>query len=815
MERFFNDVRYAFRSISKAPGFFSLVIAILALGIAASVSVFSLADGVLLRPLPYRDSERIVALEALNTKPPFDSPGSLSYADYEQIKTEARSFDDIAATYRPGWSQVSLKTVDGLERIRGSFCTANLFALFGRPTIAGRVFTADEDRGREHVVVVSQGFAEEKFGSPRHALGQSLEFSGGSWRIIGVMPADFRAPFLDVKIWAPVHAHPDWNEKGEPYPQQRTRWDLIARLRPGVPLQSAQAEIDAIEGRLAAAAPDFHERIDTVHLTPLREYFTGRMRGAFAILCGAVGCLMLIVCTNVGAMLLARSITRDRELAIRASLGAARGRLVAQVLTENVVMSVIAGVIGALVSPPLVAALKSAAPSGIPRLDQVSVDLRVLAFAMALSVTVGIVLGVAAAWRITRRDPGELLGGSGRSAGESRKQGRSKNVLMATELALAMVLVTGTTLLVRSFVAVMRVDPGFRPEHVLDVKVALEGEPTIERVTGATTAIMRRIAAAPGVQAVGNISNLFFLDNKRTHSLRQVEGRPPEPTASWRPLVWAQINGDYFQAMGIPLVAGRYFTDGDRVNAPVVVIVNETLARRYWPGENPIGKRLKGWDPRGKNDEWLTVVGEVKDTRSGGLERAPFSQIYEAQAQNGDLIGDIVIRTAENPAPLSSVARAAVREADPGATVSSITTLEDLLAYQTETRRFQTWLVGVFATISLALAALGVFAMMHYTVAAKQREIGIRIAIGAQSRDIVGMVLKLGVTVAAAGIAAGALGGVWAAASISNLLYGIAPADPASFAVAAAIMLLVTMAACFLPAVRASRVDPLVSLRQE
>ena len=791
------------------------MLAILALGIGASVSVFSLVDGVVLRPLPYPDAGRLVALRAVATKPPFDSNGSVTYADFQQLHAQTHSFADIAVTYRNGFGQVTLTDGGERERVRGGFVSPNFFAMFGRTPILGRLFTAEENQRGERVIMIGERLAARRFGSADAAVGRDLQLDGATWRIVGVMPAGFRVPFLDTQLWAPVMSHRDWNDKSEPQSQQRSmRWDLMARLRPDVSAAAAQSEVDAIYGRLSQEAPDYHS--DRALVVPLREHFTGAASRPLLILGAAVAMLLLIAIANAGNLLLARAAVRQREFAIRAALGAGAGRLLRQTLAETVTLCLLAGACGAALSLPLVRILKILAPGGIPRLDEVAVNWRALLFAVAMSLATGVGLGLVSVWK-GARGSAEALRTAGRGATTSRETRRLKDLLVASEFALAMVLLTGAALLVRSFVEVLRVDLGFRPEHILTMRV--EAPVPVRALPQFYQQAEERLRNLPGVQAAGATGYVFQLGLTRTHALREVEGHAKEPAEKWGAMEWSHISGDYFEAMGIPLLRGRFFDQRDGPDAPPVVIVNETLARRYWPGEDPIGKRLKGQDPRGpndgKNDDWLTVVGLVRDMRAAGRERQPFAQIYEVQAQRGDDTPLFVIRTTGDPVQLAAAARAAIREISSAAIVSNITTMEHVLDEQQSQRQFQTWLIGVFSGIALGLAALGVFAVMHFAVAAKTREIGIRIAVGARAADILGLVVRDGARLALMGIAAGALASAWTTEALANLLYGVKPTDPLSFAAAGGLLAIVALMACYLPARRAAHLDPIAALREE
>jgi predicted permease len=529
---------------------------------------------------------------------------------------------------------------------------------------------------------------------------------------------------------------------------------------------------------------------------------------------GAVVFLLLIACANVANLLLARSTNRSREFSVRSALGAGHARLLRQLMTEAITFTLLAGACGAILAFELVPLLTRFAPVNTPFLNDVALSGRGLMFALLVSLVVGLLLGFAPILRLSRGDRNQSLDLTGRGVISADGGRRLRSVLVAGEFALAMVLLTGAGLLVRSFIAVHNVNLGFHPQHVLTIQLSLpEAFDSQTRVLDET---MKRIAALPDVRAVGGASNLFYLDEERTHALRLVEGHPPEPKSAWKPLVWTETTGDYFQAMGIPLVRGRFFGRTDQPNSPLVVIVNETLARRYWLGVDPIGKRIKGFDARGQHDDWLTVVGVVGDVRAGGLERPPFSQIYELQSQNriGDKISNLVARTSGDPALLAAAVRSVIHTVDPDAVVSSISSMEVLLGQQEIQRRFQTWLVSVFSGMALLLAALGIFAVMHYSVAARTSEIGIRMAAGATPGDIAYLMLGNGTRLAVYGTIAGAIAAVWLTRAVAGLLFGVQPSDPISFISAALLLITVAVLGSWLPAIRASHTDPLNALRQ-
>ena len=812
MDGMLTDLRYALRNFRRSPRFYAIVIAILATGIGCSVAIFSFGDGILIRPLPYRDPQRLVMLTSYATLPPFDSNGSVSYRDYLYFQGHAHSFADVAVTYRTGWSRVTLKGAGGPVPIQGAFVSPNLFALFGRQPLTGRTFTSDENRRAARVVLVTEGLAVERFGSPQGAIGQDVLLDKERWQIIGVMPADFRVPFLDTQLWAPVLSNPGWNDTEESNPLDRARWDLMARLKAGVTETAAQSEVDAIQKGLRAALPEFHK--DSVRVVPLREHFTGKMRKPLMILASAVAFLWFIACANAANLLLARGSQRAREMAVRAALGAKRSRILRLLITESVLLACIAGAAGMILAFWLVPVLKTLAPSGTPLLDTVSLNARGLEFALLASLATGVLVGIAPVFGRPARHAGESLKLAARTSTEDRRSRRFKGVLVALEFAVAMVLLTGAGLLIRSLAAINSIQPGFHAANVLTVRFGLPNDTPVAQFTRFYRDAAERIKTVRGVEAVGGVSNLFFLSETRMHALRQVEEHPPEPKQAWRPLVWAQVTGDYFQAMGIPLIRGRFFTENDGPAAPPVAIINQTLARRYWPGEDPIGKHLKGFDPRGRHDDWLTVAGVVADTRSGGLERPPMSQIYEAQAQRGEQIGNLVVRT-HDAARLAASVRSILLEMNPEATISSVDTVEQLLGRQEVQRRFQTWLISLFSGLALALASFGIFAAMHYSVVARRNEMGVRIALGADRSDITRLVLRDGARLAAAGVVAGIAASMWSSELLAGMLYEVKAHDPVNSAAAAFVLLVFAMLGAYLPARAASRSDPIAALRDE
>jgi predicted permease len=821
LEDFEGDIRYAFRALLKDRGFSAVAILILSLGISANTAVFSVSHAVLLRPLPYRDPARLAMLWVTDTQQGAwaISDGSTSYRDFLEWKREAQAFEDLAIFYKRGWSVLTLTSDNEPQKIQGAFVSSNFFSLMGGEPTLGRTFTEAEMQQRERLVILSHGFWQSRFNGAPDVLGRDVRLNGENWRVVGVMPEQFQFPFRGVKLWVPLttnpYAEPDPNDPSNlNRPQGEARFQVIARLRPNAALKDAQAEMNAIEARLANQYPDTDKTLG-IAVKPIDEYISGEMRKPILLLSLCVLVVLLIACSNLATLFLARGVARRKELAVRAALGASRWRVVRQLLTESALVGLLGGACGALLARVAMTLIVALPPFDVPRLNEAHVDVPVIAFSLVLALICGISFGLAPARRFSECDPHDLLKTGQQNTARSTLG--TQGLLLGTQLALSVVLLASAGLLIRSFVSVLEVDPGFRPDHILtmNVQIAHAEEMAAARNRNFYKSAIERVEQLPGVRAAGMVSNIFYLDERRGHALRQVEGRPAEPESSWKLLVWTQVSGDYFRAMSIPLLEGRFFGEQDGPDAPPVAIVNQTAAKRYWPSEDPIGKRFKGFDARGRNDEWVTVVGLVADMRSHGLEQAPMAVIYEVQAQRGEATPNLVVRTSTDPSQLAMTVRGVLHELDPGAVVSEAMTMSDVLREQTAPRRFQAWLMGIFSALALALAVVGLYGVMHYFVVQRTPEIGLRVALGARREDIVKLLMKRVGRFAAAGLGSGLVLALWAAALIKRLLFGVSQADPFSFAGATLLLVIAGLAATYLPARRATRVDPMVALRHE
>jgi predicted permease len=830
LEGLFQDLRYGVRTLRKNPGFTALAVLILGLGIGANAAVFSVLHAVLLRPLPYKNPEQLTMLWATDSRPHnfAVTDGSTSYRDFLEWRRQAHTFEDLAIFYKRGWSVVTL-TGDEPEKVQGAFVSANLFTLMGVQPLLGHAFTDEDLQQRDRVVILSHRLWQSRFGGAAEALDHDIYIDGKPWRVVGVMPPQFRFPFLaghwenriegEVQLWAPLTANPSEDlSSGDPFnlthPQNVARFQVIARLNSRLPLEAAQAEMDTIAARLALQYPDSDKTLG-VQVRRLNEYIAGEMRRPLLLLSLCVLLLLLLACTNLATLFLARGVVRSRELAVRTAIGATRWRIIRQLLTESALLGIIAGGAGVLLAGPAVHLIAALSPLTIPRLDETRIDTTVVVFSFLLALLCGLGFGLAPASRFSAADPHELLK-TGQQLTASSTLG-IQGLLVGAQFALSLVLLASAGLLIRSFVEVLAVDPGFQPDHILTMRIQFDNPDATPpaRMADYYQRVWERLHEIPGMRAVGTVGNVFFLEENQNHALRQVEGHASEPVDSWTPLAWTQVSGDYFRVMAIPLLEGRYFTLQDGLDSPPVAIINQTLAKRYWPGESPIGKRLKGFDPRGRNDEWVTIVGLVADMRSHGLERAPMAEIYEAQAQRGEATPNLVVRTSSDPTQLASTIRSILRSIDKSVILSGISTMQDVLLEQTAARRFQSWLMGLFSALALLLAAVGVYGVMHYFVAQRIPEIGLRMALGACGRDIVSLFTRQAMAFVGAGLAVGLVLALWSATLIKRMLFGVTNTDPLSFLGALSLLILVALSATYFPARRATRVDPMVALRYE
>jgi predicted permease len=794
LETILQDLRYGARSLRSNPGVTAVALLSLALASGASTAVFSVANSVLLRPLPYQEPDRITVLWATDKL-----NGSLenhtSVPNFEDWKNRTRTLENLAS-YRESDASFTVKGEPGW--IEYAWVYGDFFSLMGRRPVLGRTFSPDDPD--THKVVLSNRLWRTQFSGSLDVIGRTVELSGIDFQVVGVMPEGFAFPSEETLLWVPAAALPNWQiRRGD---RSSGFGPVLARLRPGTTLDQARAEMDLINQELTAEYPnDSADR--GIRLVPLAAQIHGKtLPFMLGVLSGAVLLVLLIACANAANLLLARGAVRRQEIALRSALGAGKGRIIRQFVTESMLLACLAGALGLPFVALSIRALVVLAPNGIARLGEAHIDARVLIFSFGLSLATGMLFGLAPAIRISQHV-------SNRQQTTGIDSRGMRRAFVVAQVGLAVVLLTGAGLLIRSFVAVQSVDPGFRTSRALAAVLRFSNALPRDQRAALYREAIERVGRLSGVRAVGAISTMFFLGDEAKFGLRAVEGRPLESREQWTPMKWATISGDYFQALGIPLVKGRFFSDEDTKNTTPVVIINETMAHRYWPGDDPIGKGIKGFDPRGRNDEWVRVIGVVKDMHSSGLERSPIAQIYEAQAQSLDETENLVVRTDATV----GVLRDTIRSLDKTAVLTDVTTLGTLLQEQNAPRRFQTLLLSLFAALALGLAGAGIFAMMHYTVAQRTKEIGIRMAIGASRASVVQMILREGLLLVGVGIGIGLAGSLALSRSIRSLLFEVGPGDPITLSAVSLLLASIALFACLIPARRATQIDPIIALR--
>lgn len=800
LEDLTRDLRHASRTLRKSPAFTAAAAATLALAIGANTAMFSVLDSVLLRPLPYRSPEQLAML--WSEDPTQDRrEGRSALWDVEQWRTQSQSFADMATFDSVG---TTLRGPDGEEQIVGASISPNLLSLLGVQPVRGRDFSAAETEEQKRLVLISHRFWLARFAGADAVIGATLLLNGLPFQVIGVLPADFQIARLDADVW--VSHTTNQSVRGGQV------WFVVGRLRPGVTFDQAQAEMSAVARRLNDQLPSTARNLG-ISVVPLTRYLVGpRTRLALWMLGGAVFCVFLIAAANVTSLSLARSVARTREMAVRAALGAGTGRIMRQLLTEGVVLALVSGVMGTLLALWGIRLVRTFDPGTLPRLNEVGVDLRVLGWAVAISVLGGILVGLAPAITTVRRD----LRPSGEEGGRSVSGGaaavRIRRALVVAEFALAIVLLFGAGLLVRSWWHVTGIEPGFRPERVLMMGIAAPPALTVgEQRTDLFQRIVEQVQAVPGVESVGIVDD-FFTGNPREQALtvERNDGMVSERLLLTRD----EISADFFTALGTPLLRGRFFSIGDRPEAAKVAIVNDALARRSWPGQDPVGRRFKLGPPE-SDGPWFAVVGLVGDMRRQGPEREALPQIFVPLSQNpASRNVELFIRTSSrDPLTMAGTIRAAVRRVEQNAPIYGVAALKQQLGTYLAQRRFQTSLLTGFSIVALLMAAVGIYGLIQYSIVTRTQEIGLRVAIGAQRGDIFRMVVAEGLTLSLAGLGLGLAGAWWLGRAGSSLLFGVSASDPLTFTVVSGLLTAVSVAACYFPARRAMNVDPIVALR--
>jgi putative ABC transport system permease protein len=800
LEDLARDFRHALRTLRKSPAFTTAAAATLALAIGANTTMFSVLNAVLLRPLPYRSPDQLAMLW---TEDPTQNlhEGRSALWDVEQWLTQSQGFADMASFDAV---TTTLTGVEGTEQIVGASISPNLLSLLGVQPVRGRSFSSQEIEEQKRLVLISHRFWQARFGGSNDAIGATLVLNGLPSQVIGVLPADFQIATLNADVWEAHTTHR--SVRGG------QMWFVVGRLRPTVTFAQAQTEMSAIARRLNDQLPAT-EANRGITVVPLSLYMVGpQSRLALWMLGGAVFCVFVIAAANVASLSLARSTTRTREMAVRGALGASAGRIVRQLLTESVVLGTISGLMGTLLAVVGIDLIRAFGPGNLPRLNEVSLDLRVLGLALAMSLLAGILVGLAPAMTAMRRDlrPSGEEGGRNVSGGASSR--RIRRALVVAEFALAIVLLVGAGLLVRSWWYVTNIDPGFRPERVLVMNITAPPTFSVPDQRGDLyRRVLEQIQAVPGVESTGIIDDLFT-GNPREQALT-VER---DTGTVFERLVFTrdEASADFFRTFGTPLLRGRVFSIGDRPEAPRVAIINDALARRSWPGQDPVGRRFK-FGPQDSDGPWFTVVGVVGNMRRQGLEREALPQMFVSLAQNPPSRNvDLFIRTSsDDPLAMAGALRAAVARVEKNAAISGLAPLEQQLGTYLTQRRFQTSLLTGFSIVALLMAAIGIYGLIQYSVATRTQEIGLRLALGADAGHIFRMMLGEGLTLSLTGVALGLVGAWWLGRAGSSLLSGVTASDPVTFVTVSLLLTVVAIAACYFPARRAMAVDPIVALR--
>ncbi|HKQ08085.1 MAG TPA: ABC transporter permease [Blastocatellia bacterium] len=809
IESLAQDVRFGLRMMGKNPGFTAIAVFTLALGIGANTAIFTVVNSLLLRPLPFNDSGRLVQVWEASVKlgrgeMPASFPNFADWRDQNHVFDQTLAYAD--------WS-FNLTGTGEPERIRSAIVSPPFFETLGIRPIAGRGFVAGEDqKGKDAVAVISERLWRRRFNADPEIVGKPIDLNGESFSVVGVIAPMPELPGMsdETELWVPVSHGFGFNNRRGHY------LNVIARLKPGVTREQGQADMDALAGALAAQYPEANAD-RSIRLVPLHEQIVGDVRPALLVLLGAVIAVLLIASANVASMLLARAASRQKEIAIRTALGAGHWRLVRQLLTESLLLSIVGGGLGLLLALWGVGLLVSSSPADLPRIKEVTVDARVLGFTLAVSLLTGIVFGFMPAVQASRTDLNETLKESGRSVTGGAARRRARGLLVVSEIALSLVLLIGAGLLMRSFLKLQSVDPGFNPENVLTMQIDMTG-PNYQRaapVIAFHNQLLERVRALPGVQSAATRSAVpIAADASFSYLAFAIEGRPPEPGN--RPVAFYNaVSPSFFETMQIPVLKGRPFNEHDVRKAQNVIIINETLARRFFADEEPLGKRMTLNDENPKEEDWATIVGVVKDTKPRALAGEAVAEMYMPFDQQPEPSMSLMIRAAGKPEGIAAAVRGEVQGLDKNQPVYSVRTLEHVLSESVSTPRFRTFLLGVFAAVALILASVGIYGVMSYSVTQRTHEIGVRMALGAQTVDVLNLVVGQGARLAAAGVGIGLLAALALTRLLKSLLFGISATDPVTFVAVTFLLAGVALLACYLPARRASKVDPMIALRYE
>ncbi len=806
MTTLFQDLRYGIRMLFKHRGLTAVALVTLALGIGANTAIFSVVNAVLLRPLPFAQSEQLVVSLTKTSKIPRDW---VTYPDLRDWREQSQLVNEFAGFAA---QSVNLTGGDEPDRLVGSFVTDNFFKMLGVDVAEGRGFLRGEDEaGAARVAIVSHATFRDRFGSDPNLLGRSLILNGQPYTVIGVLPESFHFQWGDADVWMPIRSYPNFSDD-----RRKNAAAVIARLKPGVSVRQAQSEMDTIAARLAAQYPETNAD-RRVMVQSFQDFIVEDLKPSLLVLLGAVGFVLLIACANVANLLLARALTRQKEMALRAALGASRVRLVRQPLTETVMLSFLGGGLGLLVGVWGTRLLAANSPSDLPAGITAKLDPAVLFFTLGISMLTGLLFGVAPALKFSKPDVYETLKEGGKTSGSGSVRSGARGVLVVSQVALALVLLIGSGLMIRSFLNLVRVAPGFNAENLLtlEYRVPRNKYPEGKQQWSFHKQVVERVSALPGVASAAVVLALPYSGNGGSTGFVPLDR--PEPSKGDEPL--AQRNSadaHYFDTMQIPLLSGRVFTEQDQAGSPPVVVINQTLARRYWPDEDPVGKPIRIVDSNIADSSFsATIIGTVGDVKHGSLDEKSTPQIYLSFAQNPFIFATLVVRTQPEPMSMAAAVRSAVWSVDKDQPVWKVRTVQFLINRDLGPRRFMMALLVGFAALALMLATIGVYSVISYSVTQRTHEIGVRMALGAKAGDVLRLVIGQGMILILIGVGAGLAAAFGLTRLMAGLLFGVTVTDPLTFAAISVVLTGVALGACFVPALRATKVDPMIALRYE
>jgi putative ABC transport system permease protein len=822
MENLLHDLRYGFRTLIKNVGFTVVAVIALALGTGANSAIFSIVNAVLLRPLPYASPDNLMIVWGKNLKTP-DQDYGVSAPDYVDYRDQCQSFEGVASfTY----DDFNLSGGDMPDHAQGTVVSANFFDVLGVKPALGRTTTADDGLpGADHVVVISNGLWNRRYGSDRNLIGQTITLNGASFTVIGVTPPNFQSPEKGDELWIPMsfdggdRARIPSSATPEMLSNRSVRFlKVVARLKPGVTRERTQEEMNSITSHIEEQYPNTNTGI-YASLVSIKEVLIGKIWAVLVTLFAAVGLVLLIACANVANLLLARAASRQKEIAIRVALGAGRGRLIRQLLTESVLLALVGGVLGLLLAFGAIKLMVAINPANIPRLSEINIDGRVLGFTLLISLLTGVIFGLIPALQSTKPDLNETLKAEGArgSTGGIRKQ-RVRSILVISEVALTALLLIGAGLMIKSFYSLQKVNLGFNPESVLTMQVNLPAVKYSEdsQIASFYDQVLQRVQALPGVQVAGAATSIPLMDRKFLRRFT-IDGRAPATPNERLMSHYRSISQDYHRAMGISLLKGRYFTEQDREKSAPAIIINDSMARRYWPDEeDPTGRHITIPSDGPISRE---IVGVVADVKHEKLDAESGSEMYVPYLQSPYTFMGIVVRTATDPAQMTSAVRSQILAVDPSQAVYDVKTMRQMVSESVSQPRLNTLLLTLFAGIALVLAAVGIYGVMSTAVNQRRHEIGIRMAVGARPTDILKMIVGQGMALALAGMVIGVvvafLLAFFATRIIEGFLFGVSATDLTIFIGIPLLLALVALLSCYIPARRATRVDPMIALRAE